>query len=233
MGLMRILPSRRRSTGEGRAWAPWCSWRPGSRCRLRRSDRRRSWSSRWGSGWRPPTARRRRCGTRAGPDDQQGRTRRALVADRVQGPDLHDVGAGVVEPVQTRPRLLGGQDEEPVQPDLVADHADVVGGFRPGDGQPFGVHPGHAQPPDRGGWVLVPPGLARGRHRARCRSVRPGPERRGLRGPRRARRHRSGRPPSSGEVTATTEAMLGRAVCRSQRADDWRSAGEPAVVGIR
>ena len=39
--------------------------------------------------------------------------------------------------------------------------------------------------------------------------------------------------PSSGELTATTEAMLGRAVCRSQRVDDWRSAGEPAVVGIR
>jgi hypothetical protein len=38
---------------------------------------------------------------------------------------------------------------------------------------------------------------------------------------------------SSGEVTATTEAMLGRAVGRSQRADDGSAVGEPAVVGIR
>ena len=42
-----------------------------------------------------------------------------------------------------------------------------------------------------------------------------------------------GVPTSSGVVTETTEAMLGRAVGRSQRADDRRSAGEPAVLGIR
>ena len=156
---MRILPSRCRSAGEGRAERRR-SWRP-SRCRF---------GGRTGGGAGVSVGSWVRTG-----DDEVGAGlglgrrpaasgSRPLVADRVQGPDLHDVGAGVVEPRQTRAWLLGGQDEEPVQPDLVADDADVVVGCRPGDGRAARRRSRVTlSRPTAAGWVLVRPG------RPRCR----------------------------------------------------------------